>query len=305
MSAAVVMVAVAIVLGLVVSNRIRADAAAQAAAIVAAATPLPRVTALPRITPPPTPTPTPRPTPAPTVSVPVVEPGPDGMTPPLPVLGIEGADPAVVALIKRAIDGIADLETYRFLSGLSGRSIVDLSKDGGFNLGAQGDLENGRQRRIDLLVTSQLVEFDHSAAVSSTERLVIIGTTAWSFRRGEDPQKAEFTGSIAQFIEIILPAGLAERVLLPFAGGFEEVGIEAHGGVDAVHYQATRAGRAAYATVTGIRGPWTIDLWVAESDGHLVSFLAKGGAANADDGLYAQIDITDANDPDIEIKTPK
>jgi hypothetical protein len=60
---------------------------------------------------------------------------------------------------------------------------------------------------------------------------------------------------------------------LPFAGGYELVGAERHGGLAATHYRATKAGTTAYARATGIEGTWSIDLWVAAKTGADKLFL--------------------------------
>jgi hypothetical protein len=105
------------------------------------------------------------------------------------------------------------------------------------------------------------------------------------------------------FVDILLPEGTAQRILLPFAGGFERVGPEDHDGVASTHYQATAAGRAAYAAVTHLRGPWTIDLWIADDGGYLAGVVIKAGP---EDQLtfFAQVALSDVNDPDITIKKP-
>ena len=302
LSVAATLIVLAVVLGIVVSTRLRADAEREAA-VGPAVTPIARVTALPRITPPPTPTPTPRPTPIPTVTVPTVEPGPDGIKPPLPRLDIEGADPDVIAAIDQAVAALADLDTYRFIDGVSGRSFVDLGEGGGFNIGSQGDLRQTGARSADLLVTSQIVEFDNSAAVSSTERLVVIGERGWTLRRDKKPEPFPAGSSLMRVVDIVLPQGTAERILLPFAGGYERVGPEDHDGVPTTHYQATPAGRAAYAAVTHLRGPWTIDLWIADDGGYLAAVVIQAGPADQLT-FFAQVALSDVNDPDIRIKKP-
>jgi hypothetical protein len=105
------------------------------------------------------------------------------------------------------------------------------------------------------------------------------------------------------FVDIMLPQGTAERILVPFAGGHERIGPEEHGGVPSIHYQATAAGRAAYAAVTHLRGPWTIDLWIAADGGHLVEVMITAGPAGQLT-FFGQITISDVNDPDIRIKKP-
>jgi hypothetical protein len=117
-----------------------------------------------------------------------------------------------------------------------------------------------------------------------------------------------------------LPEGVAERTILPFAGGFERVGPERHDGVDTIHYRLTPGGAGAYTNVTGVVGTWTGDLWIASEGGYLVAATIDGtppprptpsappsGLVSTwakDRGLHVVIAISDANDPTIVVKPP-
>ena len=73
-----------------------------------------------------------------------------------------------------------------------------------------------------------------------------------------------------RLIDLLMPAGVAERAVLPFAGGYERVGAARHGGRDTIRYRATAAGREAYAAVIGVAQIWSANLWIDERDGFLV-----------------------------------
>jgi hypothetical protein len=306
---AAAMVVAGAVLGLLVAGRLGTRVAAEPTPRpslgVALATPRPsaRPTALPSPSGTPRPSAKPTPTPRPT-ALPTPGPaGPDGVRPPLPALEIQGADPAVIAAFGAAVEGLADLRSYRFTAGVGGRSFLDLSQSGGINIGARGSITQARLRSVDALVAYQMVEFDNSAAITSTQQAILIGDEGWAIRPGRAPEPFDLGSPARKFVDLVQPAQIAARVLLPFAAGFERVGAERHGGIAATHYRATAAGRAAYAAVTKLRGRWTADVWIADQPGVLIELEIKVGGAG-DDGFLATIEVTDVNDPTILIRRP-
>lgn len=246
-----------------------------------------------------TPNPTPTPIPPPTPQIIVPTPAPDGIPPPMPRIEFPDADREVVGEIGRGIDALADLESYRFMTLVSGRSIADLST-GGLDVQLNGSLVTGPSRAVDTIFGFRMVEFDCSAATSSSSRIVVVGEDAWS---DEDGQLEPIPGGIGPLLDLMLPAGVAERALGPFAGGFERVGREARGGVPATRYRATDAGIAAYQRVTGIDGTWSATAWVADA-GHLLALKIEGEGPGDCDALYVDVRVRDVNDPAIVITRP-
>lgn len=227
-------------------------------------------------------------------------PGPDGIPPPLPQIVVAGADPSVVAEIAAAVEQFDALAAYRFRGGVSGRTIVDLAGSG-LNFGVEATAARRDVDAVDALIAFQMVEFDGAAGITSTERYVIIGDAAWSVRASEAESMP--SDSIRGFVELLMPRGIADRTLVPFAGGFQRVGSEAHNGTPAVHFKLTRAGEEAYAAVTGVDGTWAGDLWIAEA-GYVAGFRVHGEAAGGSDGFLVEIELSDVNDPGIVIGPP-
>ena len=162
--------------------------------------PTPRPTASPRPTPTPAPTPDASPTPGravspapdstpePTLFIPPVgPPDADGITPALEPLDIAAADPSVIDAIRRSVAGLGDLDTYRFVAGMTGRSVINLSEASGIDLAMRGETSNAGARRLDALLTLQMVEFDGNAAVLTSERVVVIGTKGWEVGPARSP----------------------------------------------------------------------------------------------------------------------
>jgi hypothetical protein len=249
--------------------------------------------------------PTPRSTPEPTLVIPPVgPPDADGITPPLEPLDIAGADPSVIDAIRHSVAGLDDLDTYRFGAGMAGRSVMNLSEPSGINLAMRGEASNVGTSSLDALITLEMVEFDGSAAVASTERIVVIGKKGWTVRSGEEPEPFPAGAATFRVIDLLMPAGVAERAVLPFAGGFERVGAARHGGRDTIRYRATAAGREAYAAVIGVAQIWSANLWIDERDGFLVGVEVRARPRDEDLGFLAQIEISDVNDDRIVIEPP-
>jgi hypothetical protein len=284
---------------------------------VALASPTP--TATTRATRTPTPTPTPRatagPTPQPSPS-PLPSPRSSGAAPsqpartdpplptPLPPIDVPGSDPDVVAALTTAATRIADLDAYRFESGMAGRDILDLTRDSFLDWGSRGILVETPVRSLDAVVGFRIVEFDGSAAVSDSQRTVIIGEEAWS-GRGDDlePIAGE---SVRQTVEVILPGNLAARVFLPFAAAYERTGESVRKGVEVTEYQATAAGLDAIEELFGTSSPCSARMWVAKDGGYLIAAetFCDDPAREGERGVWLQFEITDANDPALEVSRP-
>lgn len=272
--------------------------------------PTPRPAPTPRPTPTPAPTPTPgaaaSPTPEATLVIPPVgPPDADGIVPPLGPLEIAGADAEVIDAIRRAVAGLDELDTYRFAAGMAGRSVMNLSEASGISLGMRGEASNVGPARLDALVSLEMVEFDGNASVATSERIVVIGTKGWTVRSGEEPEPIPAGAPTFRLLEVLMPAGVAERSVLPFAGGYERVGAARHGGRDTIRYRATAAGREAYAAVIGVARIWSANLWIDERDGFLVGADVRARPRGDDTGFLSQIEISAVNDDRIVIESPE
>lgn len=298
---AALIVAAGVVAGLVVGGAFEAAAAdpspspsAVAAGPSVLPSPTPTRIAVRTATPKPSPTPTPRPT----IAVPTpAEPGANGIAPPLPRIELPGADPVVIAAFDAAIDQLEQLRAYRFRTGISGRSIIDLST-AGLDFGADGSLVTRPERSLDVVLGFRMVEFDCSAATSSSSRIVVVGSEAWSQDDGALEPMGDESGTTLALLNELTPTGLAQRVLVPFGGGFERAGAEEHSGMATTRYQATASGIEAYAAVMGFEGDWSATAWVADS-GPLVALHIEGHGDGPCDGFYAEISLRDIDDPGI------
>ena len=247
---------------------------------------------------------TPSPTPAWSPSLRPSEPPSGPSTAPVPALiAIDGADPTVTAAIQAAAGAVQQLDAYRFLVGMSGRSVLDLSADQHVDWATRGDLVRSPVLSIDAMFGYSLVEYDNSASAGSSSRLVMIGDDAWEFDR--DGTARPVKGNIDS-MSLLLPDDFVRRVFAPFAGAYERVGRERHNAVDATHYRATSEGLKAWLLAIDMEGSCTIDLWIAD-EGYLLAAETRCQPHNesAGRGFLAQLEITAANDPDISIKQPK
>jgi hypothetical protein len=246
----------------------------------------------------PNPSPTPEPTPRPSVTVPT--PGPDGIVPPIPPIEIAGADRTVIAEIGAAVDELERLDGYRFRTGAVGRATRALN---GIDYGTDGTLTNRPTRALDILVGFRLVEFECSAATSSSSRIVVIGDEAWASDSEGGFEPVHEGAATVRFLDELAPAGIARRFLVPFAGGFERVGPHPHDGIEATRYRATEAGIDAYETAFGVEGTWTADAWIADA-GHLLAVRIAGEGPGACNAMAVELDVLDVNDPSIVIARP-
>ena len=137
---------------------------------------------------------------------------------------------------------------------------------------------------------------------SSSSRYVVVGDEAWSEEDGVLEPIPE-AASVGGLIHEIAPAGLARRILAPFAAGYERVGADPHDGVAATRYRATETGLRAYAAVTGIDGDWSADAWIAES-AVLLALRIEGRGDGPCDGFLGEISLRDIDDPGIVIAPP-
>ena len=238
---------------------------------------------------------TPSPSAMPSRSAPPSSPAPLASTPP---------DAAAVVAIWQAAERLRALRAYRFNVALGGRSPLRLDEPSGGSIAIRGNLINQPALAIDAVAGTQMVEFGGAAGISSSQRFVLIGDTIWTNRSGEGP-KSEPVGDSLDGLWMLLPDGVVERLIVPYAAGFEPAGLEQRNGVGAIHYRLTDQGAHVYETATSCDGSWTGDLWVAEVDGFLMAAelrCAVPAASGSESGFQVQLDVTDANDPTIVIK---
>jgi hypothetical protein len=293
-------IAVGLVGGLLVASLLASGRSGEIAAVSPApsATPGPtaaRPSPAPTPVPPATPALTAAPSPAPVVPSASAEPPEPAGT---------GVDRAADAAIEASIEGLEELDAYRFEVQVGGRIVTDLSSDGGVDFGARGSLRKGATLDVDMLFGFQLVEPGGVASAGSTIPVVVIGNTVWELR-GDNPPRS-VTLEDAEALLDILPVAVAGRTVGRFAGGYTEEGRERRNGVPTTHYRTTALGENLYEQVTEIDGTCSGDAWVADA-GYLVAASVDCRPFDADGndrGFGMRIDVTDANDATIVIEPP-
>jgi len=231
---------------------------------------------------------------------------PSRTAPPSPPMALASTPPeaAAVVAIWQAAERLGALHAYRFTVGLGGRSPLRLDEPSGSSIAIRGSLINQPVLAVDAVVGTQMVEFDGNAGTSFSQRFVLIGDTIWTPRSGESPKPEPAADNLTE-LRLLLPDGVVERLIVPYAAGFERAGSGHRNGVATIHYRLSEHGVRVYATATSCDGTWTGDLWVAEVDGYLVAAelrCAVPAASGSESGFQVQLDVTDANDPTIVIK---
>jgi hypothetical protein len=217
-------------------------------------------------------------------------------------------DDDVVATIGAATAKLHAIDRFRFASGVSGRSLADLSSDAGVDMAMRGTLVRRPELSLDVILSFSMVEPGGVASVSSSSHGVIIGDRIWEIREGEPPRETSVDGESRGFMLGVMPDGIMERAFVPFASGYSLVGEEQKSGVDARHYRATEAGVAAYRETIGVDGTCEADVWIAVNGGHPVAakIMCQPPSPETSEtrGFYAEFEITDAGDPAIVVSPP-
>jgi hypothetical protein len=213
-------------------------------------------------------------------------------------------DAAAVVAIWDSVERLREKRAYRFTVGLAGRSPSRLDEPSNSSIGVRGSLVQQPALAIDSVFASQMIEFGGDAGISSSQRFVLVGDTVWAPRPGQSPDPQPASGNFDELM-LFLPDGMATRLIIPFAAGFESVGVERRGTLDTVHYRLTDGGAHVYATATRCDGPWTGDLWIAADGGQLVAAeLECAVPAASGTNFQVQVEVTDIDDPTIKIEPP-
>ncbi len=223
--------------------------------------------------------------------------------PPAPSPAIVHPDATATIALRTAIAGLKALGSYRFVGGMAGRG-PDLSQPSSMDFGLSGTLSRTGGLALDAQLATRMREFDNSAGITAGSRLLFGDGWAWTLSNVSDQMEPTPATSIGPVLEALTPEGLADRLVLPFAGGFRRAGIEVHDGVMSVRYEVTPGGVEAYAAATNLSGKIKANVWVARDGGYLVGFHIEGSgtmpAASAggasEDGFLFQVDISHVND---------
>lgn len=224
---------------------------------------------------------------------------------PAPTPTIAEPDAQAEAAIAGAISGLTALHSFRFTADVVGRDVVGFQR-AALDFSLRGTITHADGLRMDALVTFQMRETNGSGAgIAASDRLILGDGYAWSVDSQSGAVQPSRPGAAGDLLLAIAPEGLAERIVAPFAAGYQRVGIETHGGVRAVHLRASKSGRDAYAALFGGDLGVTADVWVAADDGYLLGLRIVGTAARpvpsasavVQDGLLIAFEVSKPNAP--------
>ncbi len=202
---------------------------------------------------------------------------PDGATPApttapdpnaTPVVELPSFDPSAL------LENLEGIDSYR----------VAVSTDG--ELGYQAAVVTKPVLARDILL----------GADDDAQRIVVIGDEAWSGTGDElTPMPSELaTGMLAAFDPMLLFGGFAQ------AGAWQNAndqGVEERNGVQARHFRIDDG--SFLGAVGGMPDGASIDAWIAEDGGFLVALEILDG-----EGSGYVVNVTDVNDPSIQIERP-
>ena len=238
-------------------------------------------------------------------------PYPDPTIPPPPSPTIAGSDAASVAAITGAVAALAALRSYRMTVDVVGLSLGDLEPTP-FDIGVRGTVTHTNGFAMDALVGTRMREGDGSAAISSGAQYVAGDGYVWATDNVSGVLEPSSRESLTASISALTPEGLAGRIVIPFAGGYQRVGTETHGGAKTVHYRASKRGAEAYAAAFHFKGTMTADLWIASAGGELAGARIAGTSSHkdpssgrtVDDSVLVAFEVTDPDSADNIVVLP-
>lgn len=224
---------------------------------------------------------------------------------PSPV-AVDGADSETVAAVVAAIDGLRGLRSYRYELELGGGRLVDFWRDEFEDVEVVGSATQGPKVSLDARVTTRRPAVFGETAETNETRTLVIDDELWQLPT-DAPASPTGRGS-ALVQQLLLPYGVAHRVIEPFAGAFERAGGEVRDGVPTVHYQVTDAGKRTFASVFVLAGPWTADLWLTADGRTLLEADVHGepppGSPVEVRPFHLRIKLHDLDDPSIVVAAP-
>jgi hypothetical protein len=139
---------------------------------------------------------------------------------------------------------------------------------------------------------------------------VVIGDKTW-FSSGEEWTE---TPNGALDVSLLSPDTVSSSVINQEAFAGTEPAKEAISGVDTLHYTATQSGLGSLADLLGVAEPENdvpvetkTDLWLTEDGGYPVRVVIDARGTDAEGrevSVQLELNVTDLNDPGIEIEPP-
>lgn len=143
---------------------------------------------------------------------------------------------------------------------------------------------------------------------------IIIGDKAWMILGGAAMEVPEDSaGSFDDMFDSLAPDTLFGSQVTSYASGMQKVGTEQKNGVAAIHYEADDATVEALAKamagsdIVYDAADWTMDVWIAQEGGYLVSMIQKGIIKSGETSVpyLLEMNITNIDDPANKVEAPK
>lgn len=153
------------------------------------------------------------------------------------------------------------------------------------------------------------VEKDPQGNVTSEFHFLIIGQQAWTKDTADgkytEVPSAMATGMLAG-LAAFQPQKLFGTTFGALGSDYHLVGTEQKNGVNAQHFSGDASIGTFFASLAGVSGTWTSDVWLAADGGYLVASTVAVQAATATSAGNFSIDvqITNVNDPGNALQPP-
>ena len=106
-------------------------------------------------------------------------------------------------------------------------------------------------------------------------------------------------------VDTLLPVQAFSTAIDPTAvSGYDKIGTESKNGVQADHYQASKSALGYLASIAGVEGTWTSDVWVATDGGYPVSMAVVAKASDNTIAYEILFDITAINAASNNVAAP-
>jgi hypothetical protein len=213
--------------------------------------------------------------------------------------------------LAQAGSKLSDLSSYRLEVKMQGVSFLGTGSGSTMTMKATVVLKP--VRALEFTMTG--LDFGMaSPGAEAAITYIIIGDKAWMTIGGMSVEApADSAGSADQMFESLAPDKMFGSQYGSYLSGMQQVGTEQKNGVATVHYKGDEASLKGIAAAAGGAdmpfdvSAWSMDVWVAQDGGYLVSALTKGVIQSGETkGDYVmEINISNINDPANKVSAPK
>ena len=203
--------------------------------------------------------------------------------------------------IGGAASKLADISSYRFRIAVSGKSL---------GVGSGGTIV---MTGTVILKPTRALHFELSGVTPGSSAgsmsMTLVGDQAWLDLGTGRPMEvpADQMSSMSSTFDSFRPETLFGSTFNNYGTDFHAVGTETKNGVACTHYQADQKVLATFATVYGVQGTWSADVWLARDGGYPVSTVVSGKAAGASASggdFLLSMDITNIDDASNTVSPP-